>query len=315
MKKVLVCCEVEPHLKDIFAEFEKKFDVRHRSFRNRSDILSAIGDVDIVVTDVRQVVDRGMIDAATRLEVIATPTTGTDHIDLEYARTKGVEVLSLKHDYDFLKTITATAEHAFLLMLASLRRLTASFDSVRNGEWERERFIGRELRGMKVGVVGFGRLGEIFARLALGFDMDVYACDPRKTITQPDVTQMEFAELAGTVDAISLHVHLSDETRNMIGEKEFAMMRDGVCLVNTSRGGLIDERAFVRALESGKVKYAGVDVLATELEGGISENPLVKYAKTHDNLIITPHIGGCAYESQRKAFKRVLDKLEPFRTG
>lgn len=303
---------MEPHLKEVFSAFETEFDFEYRNFKERDEIISIIGGFHGLVTAIRQIVDRELIDAAENLKVIATPSTGTDHIDMDYAAGKNIEVQSLKHDYDFLKTITATAEHAFLLMLASLRNLPASFNSVKDGKWERNLFIGHELQGMKLGIVGYGRLGEIFARLAHGFDMDVYVCDPFKTVSAPGITQVDFAELAAIVDVISIHVHLTNNTRKMFGEKEFALMKDGMCIVNTSRGGLIDENAFLQALSSGKVKYAGIDVLATELEGVISENPLVEYAKTHDNLIITPHIGGCTYESQQKAFKYMLEKLTAF---
>lgn len=312
MKKILVCCTIEKHLEKIFSKFETEFDLLYHDFEEKDEIMSLIGDVHGLIPDIRQVVGRELIDTAHNLEIIATPSTGTDHIDMNYASLKGITVQSLKCDYGLLKTITATAEHAFLLMLASLRNLPASFNSVKNGKWERNPFIGHELQGMKVGIVGYGRLGEIFARLAHGFDMDVYVCDPFKTLNAPGITQMDFAELASVVDAISIHVHLTKHTKNMLGEKEFALMKDGMCIVNTSRGGLIDESAFVKALSSGKVGCAGIDVLATELEGMTSENQLVKYARTHDNLIITPHIGGCTYESQQKAFKYMLEKLVLF---
>ncbi|MEI6422847.1 MAG: NAD(P)-dependent oxidoreductase [Lentisphaerota bacterium] len=311
-KKILVCCELESHLRDVFSAFERKFDFEYCDYNGKEEIRSIIGGFQGLVSDIRQCVDRNLIDAAEKLEVIATPSTGTDHIDVDYAESRGIKVQSLKKDYDFLKTVTATAEHAFLLMFASLRNLPSSFDHVKEGGWDRNKFIGRELQGLKVGIVGYGRLGEIFSRLAMGFDMKIYTCDPFKTVKDPRIIQLDYDKLAATVDVITIHVHLTDDTRNMFGKREFDMMKDGMCLVNTSLGALIDETAFLNALISGKVKYAGIDVLATELEGVISKNPLVQYARTHDNLIITPHIGGCTFESQQKAFKHMLEKLTVF---
>lgn len=113
-------------------------------------------------------------------------------------------------------------------------------------------------------------------------------------------------------EIISLHLHLNDETRGMLGEKEFSLMRDGVYIINTSRGAIIDENAFLKALKSGKVKGAGIDVLSEELDANISDIELVKYAKIHDNLIITPHIGGCTYDAQEKSSYFTVEKMIGF---
>jgi phosphoglycerate dehydrogenase-like enzyme len=163
-----------------------------------------------------------------------------------------------------------------------------------------------------VGIIGYGRLGKIFSRLAHGFGMKVMACDPFKKITDPWVKQESLKTLLKRAEIITIHVHLTTETRQMIGKKEFALMRNGVYLVNTSRGAIIDEKAFLHCLKSGKVAGAGLDVLAGELDGWTANERLVQYAKTHNNLIITPHIGGCTYDAQEKAFRHTSLKLTAF---
>ena len=310
-KRVLVNADIQ-HLPESRALLEKHFKTTYMPEFSRPELLKIIPDYDAVLTNIQTKYDKEFIDAAKQLTLIATPSTGTDHIDLNYAKAKGTSVQSLKNDYDLLKDIPSTAEQAFLLMMASLRKLPTAFNSVCSGNWTRDEFRGREVNQRIVGIIGYGRLGEIFSRLAHAFNMKVIACDPYKEINDPWVTQMDMKELLKTAEIISLHLHLDDETRRMLGEKEFSLMRNGVYIVNTSRGAIIDENAFLKALESGKVKGAGIDVLSEELDVDISDIELVKYAKTHDNLIITPHIGGCTYDAQEKSTYFTVEKMIGF---
>ena len=306
--RVLVTIETD-HLPEAQAILEKGAEVTYRPGLPDAELLETIGDYDAIVTNLQQKITRDVIDAAKRLRVIATPSTGTDHIDLAYAEERGLTVQSIKADYDVLKNITATAEHAFMLMMACLRKLPFAFDMVREGRWEREPFRGREVQGRVCGILGYGRLGEIFSRFAHAFEMEVLACDPLKTVADPWVRQVDFDTLLRASEIITIHIHLTEETTRYLGEREFSLMREGIYLVNTSRGRIIDEEAFVRALESGRVAAAGVDVISTELDGIIAENPLVAYARAHSNLIISPHIGGFTLDSQRKAFVHMAGKL------
>jgi len=197
-------------------------------------------------------------------------------------------------------------------MLACLRKLPFAFDDVKRGNWNAARWRGREAAGRVVGIVGYGRLGEIFSRLARGFGMKVIACDPLRKIKDTWVRQVSMKELLKKAEIITIHVHLTPETRWLIGKREFAMMRKGVYLINTSRGALIDECALLQALRTGKIASAGIDVLAGELDGKIGNNPLVQYARTHDNLIISPHVGGCTYDAQEKSHRHTVQKIIDF---
>lgn len=309
--KILVTCPMD-HLPEACAILEFAAEVTYVEKLSDKELFEKIPPYDAVVTNLQQRFDKKFVDAGKNLKVIATPSTGTDHIDCEYAQSKGIVIQSIKSDYEVLKTITSTAEHAFLLMMACLRKLPFAFDTVRKGQWKRNEFRGRELSGRIVGIVGYGRLGEMFSRFARVFDMKVIAHDPNKTINDLWVHQVKFDELLKQAKIITIHVHLTPETRNLFGKREFSLMRDGVYLINTSRGAIIDEVAFLDALKSGKIACAGIDVLAHELDGDIESDPLVQHARANCNLIITPHIGGYSYDAQEKAYRHMARKLISF---
>ena len=312
LKPRIIVTTAMDHLPESRAILEKHARVTYAPFASRAKLLRLIPDYDAILTSVGQKIDRQVIDRGKKLRLIATPSTGTDHIDIPYAERKVIMIQCLKKDYHLLKTITSTAEQAFLLMLACLRKLPFAFDDVKRGHWDAARWRGREAAGRVVGIIGYGRLGEIFSRLARGFGMKVIACDPFRKISDSWVEQVSMKELLKKAEIITIHVHLTPNTRGLIGQREFSLMRKGVYLVNTSRGALIDERAFLRALKSGKVAGAGIDVLAGELEGKTGNHPLVKYARSHENLIISPHVGGCTYDAQEKSHRYAAMKMMEF---
>jgi len=240
--------------------------------------------------------DASVIRRAKRLRVLATPSTGTDHIDKNALAKRGIELLSLTREYRLLDSFTATAEHAWGLLLACLRRIPAGLEAVRRGEWARERFTGRQLSGKTLGVIGVGRLGRMLVEYGKAFRMRVLGCDPRP-FRIAGAKRVGLERLLAESDAISLHVHLTPGTRGLISRRAFSRMKPGAILINTSRGALIDEKAFLSALESGRLGAAGIDVIEGEWMADITRHPLVSYAQRHDNLIITPHVGGATVES------------------
>ena len=275
-------------------------------------LLKVIGEYNALLPSLDIYLDERLLQRAKRLKLIATPSTGTDHIDLNSAATFDIEVMSLKNDIEFLKKVTATAELAFGLILSITRRIPFAFDSAKQGTWNSKDFRGHELLDKTLGILGYGRLGEMMARYAHAFGMCVLACDPYKTIREDFVTQVDFETLLRSADILTIHVHLNEETRGLISEQAFSMMKQGVFLVNTSRGAVIDEGALLRTLESGKIAGAALDVICGELEGGFADHPLIRYARTHDNLILTPHMGGVTYESQAKAYTFTARKIQRF---
>ena len=294
---------------DIYRSFG---DVLMDRALSRQELLEAISDAEILVIRLAHKIDREVLKAAPNLKIIVCPTTWLDHIDLAAAAERGVKVVSLKGETEFLRTIHATAEHTFALLLALLRRIPWSFASVGRGEWDRDSFKGNELSGKTMGIIGFGRLGSRVARIAQGFDMSVVATDPLVKIETPNVQQVGLPELVSASDVISIHVPYSSDTERMISSDIFVRIRQGAVLVNTSRGQVVDEGALLGALTSGKLAGAALDVLWAEEKRPvvISGDPLVEYAKTHQNLLITPHLGGATFESMAKTEIFIAEKVK-----
>jgi len=259
-------------------------------------------------------VDETVLSVADQLQVVATPTTGLDHIDLQAAADRGVGVLSLKGERAFLEQVYATAEHTMALLLSLVRRVPAAFDAVKGYEWRRDLYRGTELSGKVLGIVGYGRLGEMVARCAGGFGMAVLVFDPyRDDLPSVVRSSPSLSHLLTHSDVVSIHVPLNAETTGMISSEQLTSMRPGAVLVNTARGRVVDEAALLAALESGQLAGAALDVLCDEhqIEAGVP-HPLIEYARSNDNLILTPHIAGATYESVEKADLFIANKIKEF---
>jgi len=274
---------------------------------DRSALEREVGGADILWVRLRHRIDDALLERAPRLKIIATPTTGLTHIDLEAAERRGIRIVCLRGETSFLKEIRATAEHTIGLLLALIRHIPAAAAHVVAGGWDRDRFQGIELYEKTVAVVGYGRLGEIVARYLQAFDCRVVAVDPK-----PSGTAVEFCSLEDALriaDIVTLHVNLTSQSRQFFGAKQFASMRMGSYFINTARGELIDEAALLSALRSGRVAGAALDVLCEEHSGGMASHPLVQFAETHSNLLLTPHIGGCAVEAMQKTEIFLAERL------
>jgi len=262
-----------------------------------------IPEVDVLVVRLGIHFDSRLLMKAKRLKYIVTPTTGLDHIDQLYCHENSIEIISLKGEVDFLKTITPTAELTWGLLLGLIRKIPAGFKSVLNGTWNRNLFLGIELKGKTLGVIGFGRLGQMVARYGDAFGMDVIYNDTGKLDVSLNAKYTSLMVLLAKSDVVSVHLPLEDDTRNFIDAEKISKMKRGAILINTSRGGIIDEDALLSALESGEIFGAALDVLANELsdkDNWAKTDALVEYARNNENLIITPHIGGACPDSMRK---------------
>ena len=278
---------------------------------DRDTLIRSIGECDAYFATLSVQVDAEVLSRVGRLKAIATPSTGTDHIDLARAHELGIEVISIRGDHELLNRVTATAEMAWCLLLAAVRRLPWAFEAAKQGEWARDRFRGRQLAYKTLGIIGCGRLGKMVAQYGLAFRMCVIAYDVRP-IEMEGIRQVDFETLLRESDVLSIHVPLDETTRSMIGRREFSLMRDGVVIVNTSRGAVINEADFLEALLSGKVGAAGIDVVEGEWRTDLHEHPLIHYAREHSNLVISPHLGGVTHESQQMAYEHTARKLAAF---
>lgn len=277
-------------------------------------LLREIVDCDAYIASLHVRLTAEAIAASERLRVIATPSTGLDHIDLDAAEARGIPVLSLKDDRTFLDQITCTAELTWGLLLACVRRIPAGFNAARQGRWARDAFRGHQLAGKTFGILGYGRLGTMMGDYAGAFRMRVLACDVRD-FDAPGIERVDMDTLFRESDVVSIHVHLTPENRGLVGRKQIEMMKPGAILLNSSRGAVIDEAALLDALEAGRLGGAGLDVIHGEWSDDLYNHPLITYAREHENLIISPHLGGVTYESQAMAMRYTAEKLRDFLAG
>jgi len=277
-------------------------------------LASKVAGYDVLVIRLRHVIGRALLDKADKLKVIVSPTTGLDHIDLDAVAERQATVLSLIGETEFLRSIPATAELTWGLLLALVRHIPQAYPSVLKGEWQRNRFRGHDLSGKTLGIVGLGRIGEKTARYGQAFGMQVIAFDPHRTEWLTGVEKMNsLKDLLRRSEVLLIHVPLEKDTISMFGAKELALLPPGAVLVNTSRGAVLDETALLKALESGYLSGVALDVIQNEASFGV-RSPLVRYAKVHVNLLLTPHLGGATVESMAMTEAFMADKLKRFLT-
>ena len=248
-------------------------------------------------------IDREVLDAAPNLRYIVTPTTGLNHIDMEEAAKRDIRVLSLKGEFEFLADIKSTAEHTWMLLLALIRKLPKAFGDVLQQKWLREPYLGMELNHKTLGIIGYGRLGRIVAEYGHVFGMDVLIndTDPNQVEEAPEhLKVVDLPELLAKSDVICLHIPSNEANYHFVGRSVFQQMKPGAVFINTSRGEVMDQSALLEVLQNGSLRAAATDVIegdSTWDHGVPANHPLIEYAKQHDNLLITPHIGGYALES------------------
>lgn len=280
----------------------------------QEDLPARVRGFDVLIVRLGLRVTRPIIESADRLRAVVTGTTGLDHVDVEACADHRVAVLSLRGDADFLQTISATAEHTWALLLALLRRIPWAFDSVRRNEWDRDAFRGGELAGRRLGILGLGRIGSQVARYASAFGMTVGAFDADGGRRIEGVRRFATLEdLLPWSEMLTVHLPLDESTRGLLNGPRLSLLPTHAVVVNTSRGAILDEDALVRLLASGHLAGAAVDVLRDELHPRRTEAaPLVEYARSHDNLLITPHLGGATWDAMRRVEIAMAKKLERF---
>ena len=314
MKPLILNAEPEGYCdeaKNILKEFGEVIELP----LNRSKLIEIIPDFDALIVRLGFQVDRELLERAVRLKVIASPTTGLNHIDIEEVTKRNITIISLKGEKDFLDTITATAELSWGLLLSLVRNIPSASKHVELGKWKRGLFIGKELSGKHLGIVGFGRLGTMIAKYGKAFRMKILAYDLNIRERINGVKFVSLKELLSHSDIVSIHLPLNESTYGFLGRNEISMMKKGSYLVNTSRGEILDEVALLEALARGRIRGAALDVLSGERSDDLKwleKNPLIQYAREHSNLLITPHIGGATYDSMRKTEIFIAKKLRDF---
>jgi D-3-phosphoglycerate dehydrogenase len=268
----------------------KEFQVDVKTDLKPEQLKEIIKDYDALIVRSATKVTKDIISAATKLKVIGRAGVGLDNVDLEAATQKGIIAMNTPAG----NTIS-TAEHTMSVILALSRNIPQANSSMKSGEWKRSKFMGVELYHKILGIIGLGRIGSEVAKRALSFGMKVLAYDPflsREISESIGVEVVELKDLLTRSDYITVHVPLTEETRHIISNKEFAIMKKGVRVINCARGGIIDEAALANAIKEGRVAGAGIDVF--EKEPPSPDNELLKL----DNVITTPHLGASTEEAQ-----------------
>lgn len=266
---------------------------------------------DAVLVRFNTKVDSCIFENSSKISAILSPTTGLDHIDIKSASQHGANVFHLREEKEFLKTVSGTAELTIGLILSIMRKIPQSFNSVKDGFWQASNFRGYELKGKTLGVIGCGRLGSKVSEMASALGMSVIAFDPYISKFPKGVQSKKTQfDVIFEADIISFHVPLNDETYHLIGVNEINKMKNGVVIINTSRGAIIETASLINGLKNAKVSAAAIDVMEDEHLFLSKKHPLVKYASINDNLIITPHIGGATFESVEKTDIFILKKYK-----
>ncbi|RLG09843.1 MAG: D-glycerate dehydrogenase [Thaumarchaeota archaeon] len=287
----------------------KKFcDVNYRDEvppPSREELLDAVDDVDAIYCTLNERIDKEVMDKAGKLKVVGTMSVGVDHIDVEYATSKGIYVVHTPG------VLTETvADHTWALLLATARRVVEADKTIRDGKWEipwaPTMMLGYDVYGKTLGVIGVGRIGSAVARRAKGFNMRVLYYDIVRRRDLEEELGIEYVELDKLLresDFVTLHVPLTPETKGLIKERELRLMKKTAILVNTSRGAVVDQRALTRALQEGWIAGAGLDVF--EKEPIPVDDPLLKL----ENVVLTPHIGSASHDTRNKMAEYVADGI------
>ena len=299
--RVLISDKLSPAAVQIFKDRGVDADVN--TGLSKDELIKIIGDYDGLAIRSMTKVDKDVLAAAKKLKVVARAGIGVDNVDIPAATAAGVIVMNTP----FGNSIT-TAEHAIAMMFALARELPAADVSTQSGKWEKNRFMGVELYGKTLGLIGCGNIGGIVADRAIGLKMKAIAFDPflsPERAVELGVEKVELDELLARADFITLHTPLTDKTRNILSRENLAKTKKGVRIINCARGGLVDEQALREALESGQVGGAAFDVFTVE---PAKDNVLFGAP----NFIATPHLGASTNEAQENVALQVAEQISDY---
>jgi len=271
--------------------------------------LQRVEDAELVISN-KVVLDRAILSQCRQLKLVCVIATGTNNVDLEAARELGIAVTNVT-----AYGTPSVVQFVFALLLSLATRLTEHQASIRNGEWANSPnfcvldYEFHELSGKTMGIIGYGELGKAVAKVAQAFGMQVLVS--QRPGSEASEGRVPLEALLSQADVVSLHVPLADNTRNLIAEAEFKLMKPTAILINAARGGIVDEQALVNALQSGEIAGAGFDVLTQEPPR--DGNPLLDYDQP--NLIVTPHMAWGAVESRQRLIKLVAENILAFHRG
>jgi len=311
--KLLVITPVR-HIRGVINLLAENCEITFLEDPNTEEVQKNIENYDVIFTNPnksRVYIGAELLEKAKRLKVVCTASTGTNHIDKNFLKEKGIKLISLTEEREVINRISSTAELAFALTLMSVRKTPQAQNSVLNGKWDYTKYIGRQMDCLTIGVIGYGRLGSMYAKYCAAFNARVIVYDPFKSTGGIFEEAKSISDLVKDSNIISLHVHVAPETVNMINGNIIKHLKSNVIFVNTSRGDLINEIDFVNFLKNNPEAVLATDVLSDEVRNR-NQSPLLKFAQTSEQVIITPHIGGMTIDAQEIAYQHAAKMLNAF---
>lgn len=326
MKTVIF--EIESWERKAFETLDVRYPLHFENARLDSETVGSYADAEIISTFIYSSLQRDVLEKLPGLKLIATRSTGFDHIDLVYCAKRGIKVANVP-----VYGENTVAEHVFALLLAVSHHLVEAVDRTRRGDFSQAGLCGFDLQGKTMGIIGTGSIGCHVARIAKGFGMDVVAHDIRPaeaTAAAIGFRYLALSDVLSTADVLSLHVPANTRTRHLISKKEFALMKEGAILINTARGSIVDVRELLGALSTGKIAAAGLDVLPEEpvireeaellrsafgrehdLESLLADHILLRLR----NVLITPHSAFNTREAVQRILETTRRNIEAFAAG
>lgn len=304
MAKILVSDQISEKGLELLRQ---EIEVDYLPGLSKEEILKRIAGYEALMVRSGTKVTRDIIEAGTNLKIIGRAGVGVDNIDVEAATERGIVVVNSPGG-----NTRAAAEHTIALMLALARNIPQAHMSLKQGEWKRNKFMGMEVYGKTLGIIGLGRIGREVAKRAQGLGMEVIAYDPyisEESAERISVQLVDLPTLLQKADIVTVHTPLTKETKHLIGEEELKTMKKGAKIINTARGGIVDELALAKAIEEGIIKGAAIDVF--EQEPPPPEHPLFKL----EQVIVTPHLGASTVEAQEYVAVDVAEQIVNFFKG
>jgi D-3-phosphoglycerate dehydrogenase len=301
--KILIVDDLHPLFKEKAEALG--YEVHDRPLIDRAETLVILKDYIGIAVRTKFRIDQELLDAAPQLKFVARAGAGLDNIDTQIAKERNIELINAPEGNN-----DAVGEHAIGLLLALMNSFRKADVEIRNGIWDREGNRGHELKGKTVGIIGYGFMGQKMARKLSGFDVNVIAYDKYKTgFSNEYVREVSMEEIVKHSDVLSLHIPLTNETRQMVNDEYFFHFKKPIFFINTARGEIVDPVAVLNSLKSGKILGAGLDVLAVEKFPALAEQAWYGELKAAENVILTPHVGGWTFDSYRKISEVLAEKL------
>ena len=305
------------HLNGVVELLQTKGDIFFLEEGNKQEVRNLLleKNIDTILCNPNQQtykIDEELLQG-TNVKLINTCSTGMNHIDVDYCDSNGTKIYSLTKDMKLINDLPSTSELAFGLMVSLLRQIPQGQKHVSEYGWDYTQFMGRQIKDLTIGIIGYGRLGKMMYNYCTAFGARVKIYDPYKRNEMDDAFLLNnycssIEELFKICDVVSLHVHVTPETTYMINEKILGLSKKNPYIINTSRGEIVNEVDIVNALDKGLISGYGTDVIENEFDD-LTKSPIIKAMNNNKNIIVTPHVGGMTIEGQTKAYTWAVNKL------